>query len=632
MAGAVAIAALPVHAQQIADNKDLQALSIEQLANVEITSVSRRPEPLAGAPAAVFVISAEDIRRSGAINLPEALRLAPNLEVARMNGFAYTITARGFNSPESSNKLLVLVDGRSVYSPLASSVFWENVDVPLEDVARIEVISGPGGALYGANAVNGVINIITRDSSQTQGALVNATAGTTDDKLMARYGFTPWEGGSVRVYGQVSHANNTTPVSALDPARTAWARNQGGFRLDQKYDGDALTLQGDIFANSTPALTIESGRGYNVTGRWTHDLEGGSSLELQAYTDGNSRILPGLAREQLDTFDLQIQHSTRLWWNDTFIWGGEYRHSKEAFYALSGPFGFADPVTHLAIENLFAQDEFHLSDNLKVTAGIKIENSSYSNVDFMPDMRLAWQVTDKDLLWAAVSRAVRTPSKIDRELQAPGILLPAPRFHSEKLTAYELGYRGELLPNLSLSVSGYYNVYDDLRSDFYDVATVVPIQLRNGIAGDSYGLESWAKYGLTDWWRLSAGFSWLQRTERLKPGHLDLTFGQSLGQDPTYQAQLRSEMNVFDDLELDATLRSIGHVKVRDATTGRTNVLVGAYTEADLRLGWHVIEGLDLSLEGFNLLHQSHLEANDPSTYSPQYVPRSFMLNLRKSF
>jgi iron complex outermembrane receptor protein len=624
--------ATPLHAQQMADNRDIEALSIEQLAHVEITSVSRRPEPLATAPASVFVISAEDIRRSGAINLPEALRLAPNLEVARMNGFSYTITARGFNSPESSNKLLVLVDGRSVYSPLASSVFWENLDVPLEDVARIEVISGPGGALYGANAVNGVINIITKDSSQTQGGLASATVGTTDNKLMARYGFTPWEGGSLRLYGQVSHANNTTPVSALDPARTAWARNQGGFRLDQKYDGDSLTLQGDIFANSTPALAIENGRGYNLNGHWTHALDGGSSLELQAYSDENSRILPGLAREQLNTADLQLQHSTGLWWNDTFVWGGEYRHSKEAFYTLSGPFGFANPVTHLDVENLFAQDEFHLLDSLKVTAGIKVENSSYSNVDFMPDLRLAWQVDDKNLLWAAISRAVRTPSKIDRELQAPDILLPSPRFHSEKLTAYEAGYRGELFERLSLSVSAYYNVYDDLRTDYYDPVTVVPIQLRNGIAGDSYGLETWAKYGLTNWWRLSAGFSWLQRTEKVKPGRVDLTFGQSLGQDPPYQAQLRSEMNILDDWELDASLRSVGHVKARSAVTGATAVLVGAYTEADIRIGWHATDDVELSLDGFNLLHQNHLEANDPSTYLPQYIPRSFMLNLRKSF
>lgn len=609
---------------------DVRQLSIEELANVEITSVSRRPESLAKAPAAVFVITAEDIRRAGAINLPEALRLAPNLEVARLNGFAYTISARGFNSPESANKLLVLVDGRSIYSPLASTVFWENLAVPLADVARIEVISGPGGTLYGANAVNGVINIVTKGAGESQGALLDATAGTADMKVMARYGFSPWNGAALRLYGQTSHANDTSPVSALDISRTGWVRNQGGFRLDQQLDGDSLTLQGDAFANSTPGADTKRNRGYNLNGRWSHALEGGSSLEMQAYNDESSQIVVGQLREQLDTADLRVQHNTALWWNDTFIWGGEYRHSKEAIYSSTS--FFANPVTHLDIENLFAQDSFHLLDRLQVTTGIKIENSSFSNVDFMPDLRFAWAVTDSDMLWASVSRAVRTPSKVDRELQVPGFLLPSPRFHSEKLTAYEAGYRGQPLVDLSLSVSLYYNLYDDLRTEAYTPVTIAPVQLRNGITGDNYGAEVWAKYAVTDWWRLSLGANWLQRTEHLKPGRVDLTFGQSLGQDPPYQAQLRSEMNVLEDWEFDTALRSIGHVKARDANTGNTKVLVGAYTEMDVRIGWHATKTTEISLEGFNLLHPRHLEANDPSTYPPQYVPRVFMLNLRQSY
>ena len=627
LALAVNLLAPPAHAQSV--NTDIRQLSIEELANVEITSVSRRPEPLADAPAAIFVISAEDIRRSGAINLPEALRLAPNLEVARINGFSYTISARGFNSTSSANKLLVLVDGRSVYSPLASTVFWENLDVPLADVARIEVISGPGSTLYGANAVNGVINIVTKDAGETQGALLDAVAGTSDTKVMARYGFAPWDGGSLRLYGQVSHANSTSPLSTLDVSRTAWARNQAGFRLDQKLDADNLTLQGDVFANSEPATESKRNRGYNLHGRWSHALKSGSSLEMQVYNDENTQIVPGQLREQLDTFDLQVQHNTALWWNDTFIWGGEYRHSKEAIY--SSTVFFANPVTHLDIENLFAQDSFRLFENLRVTTGIKIENSSYSNVEFMPDLRFTWAVADNHMLWASVSRAVRTPSKIDRELESPGVLLPSPRFHSEKLTAYEAGYRGQPLVDLSLSVSLYYNLYDDLRTTFYQPVTIMPLQLRNGITGDNYGAEAWAKYALTDWWRLSLGANWLQRTEKLKPGRRDMTFGQSLGQDPPYQAQLRSEMNLLEDWEFDSALRSIGHVKARDATTGNTKVLVGAYTEMDVRVGWHATKTTEISLQGFNLLHARHLEFNDPSGYPPQYVPRAFMLNLRQS-
>lgn len=630
-AGPWLAAGLLTSGAQAQPGPDVRQMSIEELANVEITSVSRRPEPLAKAPASVFLISSQDIRRSGVLNLPEVLRLAPNLEVARINGFTYTISARGFNSPISSNKLLVLVDGRSVYSPLASSVFWENVDVPLADVARVEVISGPGGTLYGANAVNGVINVVTKDSAQTQGALIDATAGTTDMKIMGRYGFIPWDGGSLRLYGQVSHANSLSRVLTTDTSRTAWARNQGGFRFDQRFETDSFTLQGDVFANHTPAMDLEKARGFNLTGRWSHIFESGSSLELQIYRDENSRALPGRGREQLDTSAIQMQHNTSLGWNDNFIWGAEVRRSKESFYSTS-LLSFTNPTGNVDVENLFFQDSFRLLDDLKITTGIKIENSSFSNVDFMPDLRLAWEFTDKGLLWFAVSRAVRTPSKLDRELAAPGILIPAPRFRSEKLTAYELGYRGEPLPQLSLSAALFYNYYDDIRTTHATPVTVLPVQLRNGIVGDSYGFEAWGKYGLLDWWRLSFGVSWMQRVQGLKPGRDDISNGQALGQDPSYQAQLRSEMNIFDSWEFDAGLRAIGHVEMRNPATGQMRVVTGSYVEVDLRIGWHVTDTTEISLIGFNLLHQNHLEANDPSSSRPQYVPRSFMLNLRQSF
>lgn len=621
----------PVCAQQMAaSTADLDALSIEQLAEVEITSVSRRPELLAKAPAAVYMISGEDIRRSGAVNLPEALRLAPNLEVARINGFSYTISARGFNSPESSNKLLVLVDGRSVYSPLASSVFWENVDVPLADVARIEVVSGPGGALYGANAVNGVINVVTKASGETQGLAVDATAGTTDNKFMARYGFTPWAGTTLRLYGQVSRANNTVSLSALAPYRDAWARNQGGFRLDHEYGRDTFTLQGDIYANSTPAMEIEKGRGFNVTGRWTRAFQSGDTLELQIYRDEANRILPGLAQEQLYASAIQIQHNTSLGWNDVFTWGAEVRSSKESFYSQN-VFTFADPTSYVNVQNLFAQNSFKLLDDLRLTAGLKVENSSFSNLDFLPDLRLAWDVADKHLLWTSISRAVRTPSKIDRELMAPGILLPAPRFRPEKLTAFEVGYRGEPMDRLSLSASFYYNQYDDIRTTFADPVTIVPVQLRNGITGDAYGVEAWGKYGMTDWWRLNFGFSWVQRLQGLKPGRNDFSNGQALGQDPSHQVQLRSEMNPFEDWEFDAGLRVIGHVNMRNPATGATRVVLGSYMEGDARIGWRVQDGTTLSLIGQNLFHQNHQEVNDPSAYPAHYIPRSIMLNLRQS-
>jgi outer membrane receptor protein involved in Fe transport len=255
----------------------LKQLSVEELMDIEVTSVSKRLEKLSEAPAAIQVITGEEIRRSGASSIPEALRLAETLDVSQKNAHEWVISARGFSS-DVGNKLLVLIDGRTVYTPLFSGVFWDRQDYLLEDIDRIEVISGPGGTLWGANAVNGVINIVTKDAGDSQGALLDATVGTADMKVMGRYGFSPWEGGALRLYAQASHANDASPLSALDTSRTGWARNQGGFRLDQKLDSDAVTLQGDVYANSTPATDSKRNRGYDLTGRWTRDLASGSSL------------------------------------------------------------------------------------------------------------------------------------------------------------------------------------------------------------------------------------------------------------------------------------------------------------------------------------------------------------------
>ena len=631
--GAAGGCGLPARAQ---DTPDVNRLSIEQLANVEVTSVSRRPEPLNQAPAAVYVITAEDIRRSGAGSLPEVLRLAPNLEVARINGYSYTITARGFNSSGSANKLLVLIDGRSVYSPLASTVFWENVDVPLADIERIEVVSGPGGTLYGANAVNGVISIITKNAADTQGGLADARVGVSGDNIaggyrgLLRYGFEPWAGGAVRFYGQTTRSGSTPPT-LTDQALTGWARDDGGFRFDQILGADTFNLEGELYADHTPQQNLEKSRGGNLNFHWTHNFDGGDNFSLQLSGDDATRIVPGNSREELTTYDAQIQHNMSLFGNDAFIWGGEYRQFKESYYTPGLGFGFLNPATTITLENIFGQDEFSLLPELKATLGVKLENNSYSGLDVMPNVRLAWQVTGTDMLWASFSQAVRTPSKIDRELQSPGVLVPAPNFASEKLTAYELGYRGEPVARLSLSATLFYNIYDDLRSDQGTPVTIFPLQLVNGTKGDSWGAEIWAKYGLTSWWDLSAGFSWLNRDFHTKPGFVDFASGQSEGQDPATQEQLRSQMNLFHDWELDADLRGVGKVTQQSLAGSRFPWCL-AYAEADVRIGWHIFPKTEVDFSGLNLLHDRHLEVKDPSSFPPQYVPRSFVLNLRQSF
>jgi iron complex outermembrane receptor protein len=618
---------LPASAQ---NSGDVQSLSLEQLANVEITSVSRRPEPLNQAPAAVYVITAEDIRRSGYGTLPEVLRLAPNLEVAKMNGFAYTITARGFNSPESANKLLVLIDGRSVYSPLASTVFWENIDVPLAQIERIEVVSGPGGTLYGANAVNGVISIITKNAADTKGGLLDARVSTGGGyRGMLRYGFSPWDGGSLALYGQLGRSGGAEPALAADTTKTGWTRDDLGFRFDQILGGDTFNFEGDTYADHTPDQNLEKARGGNLNFQWTHQFSAGDSLALQMSGDDSTRNLTGSAREELRTYDAQIQHDTSLGWNDAFIWGGEYRQFKESYYATKAL--FADPTTTISLENIFAQDEIPIVPKLKLTLGLKAENNSYSGLDWMPNVRLAWQKSDTGMIWAAVSQAVRTPSKVDREFQFPGILLPSPDFGSEKLTAYELGYRGQPLTGFSVSASFFYNVYGDLRSYQAPPGTLRPITLANGAKDNSYGAELWATYAINDWWRLSAGANWLLRDLRNKPGFIDLSNGQAGGQDPATQAQLRSFMNLTPDWELDAALRSVG--KVTQQIPGITQIsLVPGYVESDLRIGWHITPNTELDFSGLNLLHDRHLEANDPITFAPQYVGRSYVFSLRQGF
>jgi iron complex outermembrane receptor protein len=620
----------PAAAQQLAQ-ADINQLSIEDLSKIEITSVSRRLEPLDKAAAAVFVITADDIRRSGARNVPEALRLAPNLQVSQMNGYAYTISARGFASPEAANKLLVLIDGRSIYSPLASTVFWENLDFPIDNVERIEVISGPGGTLYGANAVNGVINIITKNAQTDQGGFVDARAGNNNGLGLLRYGFMPWEGGSVEVHGQAAHTNATDPKLLSDTTRTDWTQDEGGFRVDQTLERDTFMLGGNIYANNTPVTDLEKGRGGSINSIWNHHFADDSILTVQLSADDSSRILLGPPqREDLRTLDFQTQDSTSLGFGDTLVFGGEYRNWLESYFTNGLSFGFAQPTTVIDVADVFAQDEIPLTKQLRLTLGSKLEDNSYSGIDFLPNIRLAWQLNDTDMLWGAISRAVRTPSKIDRELESPGILLPSPDFAAEKLTAYELGYRSQPMADLSLSVSLYYNSYGDLRSDQPTPNTIFPIILENGVAGNTYGTESWANYAIKSWWRLSAGFSWLHKNFRPMPGFIDLAEGQSEGQDPATQAQLRSQMNVLDNWELDAGLREVGKVTQENPTGGQFS-LVPAYLETNGRVAWHFAK-TEIALSGMNLLHSRHLEANDPSTYAPQYIPRTVILSLQQHF
>jgi iron complex outermembrane receptor protein len=581
---------------------DFSHMSIEDLANIEISSVSKKKESLSDAAAAVFVITQEDIRRSGYTSLPEALRLAPNLQVARVDSGQYAITARGFNTT-TANELLVLIDGRTVYTPLFSGVFWDAQDVMLQDVERIEVISGPGGTLWGSNAVNGVINIITRSAADTQGKLLSAGVGTEERGGAARYGGKVNEDTAFRVYAKGFERDATERANGND-SHDRWTRQQAGFRLDSNVSGDKLTMQGDIYDGEADKLigSDRSFSGINLLGRWTHALGGDDSLQLQAYFDRTTQDNPNVFRQRLDTYDLDIQHRFRLSENQDIVWGGGYR-IMEDHVTNSAALAFQPERRSLRLANIFVQDSIALSEALKLTLGVKFEHNSYTGTETQPSARIAWKLDEKSLLWSAVSRSVRTPSRIDTEFfipgQAPFLLVGNKNFDSEELVAYEVGYRADVTKTLSYSVSAFYNDYDRLRSIELSPGGTTPFITGNKLRGNTYGAEVWGNYRINDWWRLSAGYNYFKKELELASDSTDILSLDALKTDPRYQFSLRSSMNLPRNTELDLTLRSIGSLSAND---------VPSYTELDARFGWKVAKGVALSVTGFNLLDRQHPE------------------------
>jgi iron complex outermembrane receptor protein len=579
--------------------EDLRALSIDELTQLEIISVSKRPERLSQAAAAVYVITGEDIRRSGAATLAEVLRLAPNLQVARLNAQSYAISARGFNSFEASIRLLVLIDGRSVYTPLHAGVFWDQQQVMVEDIERVEVISGPGGTLWGVNAVNGVINVITKHSKDTQGGLASARVGNVDQGGALRYGGRIGENATWRAYGLGTGFGET--VTATDTGRgDHWTNRQGGFRTDFASGASAYTVQGDAYHNLVEGGTISGG---NVLGRWTHQLSPTSALEVQAYYDQLDRRTIGLT-DSLDTFDVQGQHSLAVGNRHQIVWGAGYRLHRDHFDNQLNAFGLQPVEDTFHLGNVFAQDSITLTEDVTFTIGNKFEYSSLTgDVEFMPSGRLAWRLSDHTTVWGAISRAVRTPSRFDLDLQAAGFFGPSPNFHSEKLIAYELGIRGRPGARSTLSVSLFYNDYQDLR-----VLTLNPaglVAFGNRMEGNTYGVETWGDYRVLDWWKLSAGLTVVRKDLHLEPGALNAALDQHQGNDPNYQWSLRSSMDLTDDVAWDVGLRRVDSLP---------DPAVPAYTALDTRIGWQVNEALELSLAGFNLLDDRHPETGPPAS------------------
>jgi iron complex outermembrane receptor protein len=613
-----AAAAAPVIASAVPEIKDLERLSLEELANVVVTSVSRRPERLSDVAASAFVITSEDIRRSGATSLPEALRLAPNLQVARADTNQYAITARGFNAT-SANKLLVMIDGRTVYSPLFSGVFWEAQHVMLEDVERIEVISGPGSTQWGANAVNGVINVITKRAMHTQGTLLTLGGGNREWTGAARHGGTVGADGHYRVYGMGFQRNNSRLESTGAPIMDGSETGQAGFRVGLGSGASTFTVQGDVYRQDIEQLAGGSRdlAGTNLLARWTKAGGDGSHLHLQAYYDRTERTQPGTIREMLDTYDVELHYGFNASRAHRFLVGTGYRHQRDDLENLGTALAFIPASRDLHRGYVFVQDEIALASNLALTLGLKLEHNNYTGWETLPSARLGWRLAPNQLLWTALTRAVRTPSRIDRELFAPAappfLLVGSPTFESELVNVFEVGYRAQPRPVLSYSVSVFYNDYDRLR-------TVEPqpggsLVLLNRMEGSAHGVEAWGSYRATQDWRLTAGGTYLRQELALEPGSGGTI--ASAGNDPRHWWQLGSSYNFTPRHELDVRLRRVASLP---------SPVVPSYTAVDARLGWKISPAAELSLSFQNLLDSAHPEWGAPGTRSE--IERAWFLKL----
>jgi iron complex outermembrane receptor protein len=592
-------AAAHAEAIQTATAGQLADLSLEQLGNIEVTSVSGRAERLQQAAASIYVITAQDIRRSAATSLAEALRLAPNLQVAQTSAGQWAISARGFQD-SISNKLLVLVDGRTIYSALFAGVFWDANDVVLADVDRIEVISGPGGTLWGANAVNGVINVVTRHAADTQGTLLSVVRSGSGGREVARYG-TRVGDTHVRVYGLAVDRDNTKlPNGAERP--DASSRKQVGFRSDWSSGPSALTVQGDAYrGGEQPANNLAPQlHGFNLLARWRSEPAGGSPWQLQAYYDSMDRDDTNLFRNRARTLDVQFTHEPKVGAGQ-LLWGAGYRRGRDENQPTP-VIAFVPAQRSLSWSNVFAQYQWLLHERLQATAGLKVERNSYSGTELLPSVRLAWLHSPRSTTWASASRVVRAPARIDRDLflTIPGvgtIIRGGPGFQSETANVLELGHRVQL-GTFSGSATVFRQHFKGLRAGL--PGEPPPNTVRNLVEGPVDGLEAWAQWQATDGWRLSAGYLALRKGLRFSGGLSPATRSfPGLGNDPRSQVTLRSGLNLGSRGEFDVMVRRVGRL---------TDPRVPGYTSVDARLAYQVTPALSLAVLGTNLLDRRHIE------------------------
>jgi iron complex outermembrane receptor protein len=623
---------------QAPSQADLSRLDVEDLMNIKVTSVSKREQSLSRTAAAVFVINQEDIRRSGAINIPDLLRMAPGVDVEQIDGNAWAISIRGFNS-RYSNKVLVLIDGRTVYTPSFSGVFWEHLDMPLENIERIEVIRGPGATVWGANAVNGVISIFTKSSKDTKGGLVTAGGGSQTQALgLVQYGGAAGKDGAYRAFGKYFDVGNSAMPDG-SPADDHGMRAHGGFRADWDLSRrDSLVVEGDLFANEA-SQTRRSGdiatpfdhifnqhldaAGGDVLARWDHTLAGGSQTSFQAYYDTYRRTDTGVP-EVLKTFDLDFQHHVAAGDRHDIVWGLGYRVSDSALapgYAVA----FSPPSRTDNLYSGFVQDEIRASDSLWFTVGAKLEHNSYTGVQIEPSARLAWNAPgSRHTVWAAVSKAIRQPSRADTSVQtdletipiAPGLVevlrfFGNPLIKNEELRDYEAGYRTEFTKTLSLDATSFLSFYHHLETvepqpmvivPGSPVQLLIPMLYENKAHAVTYGGELSLRWNVNSRWRISPGYSYLHATIRQDPSSQGLSSVTLATGFPQNMFQVRSSLNLWRRTEFDQSLYY---------TARLPGGSIPGHARLDLRLARRLGESAEISLVGQNLLRPRTTEYGD---------------------
>jgi iron complex outermembrane receptor protein len=613
----------------------LADLSLEELGSIEVTSVSKQAESLLDAPASVFVISREDIVRSGVTSIPEALRLAPGVEVARRGSHAWSVSIRGFNS-DLANKLLVLIDGRSVYSPLYAGVFWDVQDTLLDDIDRIEVVSGPGGTLWGANAVNGVINIITRPAKESLGGFATLGAGNEERGFAGlRVGGELGTTATARAYLKYFDRDASLRVGGSD-APDDWRMARGGFRLDwQPSSLDQMRLQGDIydgqkageFLDEFTLGTLPQGvirddvqlSGGNLMVEWQRELASSSSLRLQAYYDRTNRDIPNTYKAERDTFDVDAQHAFSPGTRHALLWGAGVRLTRDTLgntlFATFDPDSRTDRTY-----SLFVQDKITLStDKVFLTLGSKFEENDYTGFEWQPGARLSWLIDERRTTWVAVSRAVRIPSRLDADLRltapfsVPEIPFPiyitingSNDFESEELLAYEAGYRWQVNDRVYFDLAAFYNDYDQLQTTEPDnpelvlpFYIVLPNTLGNNMHGTSHGGTLAVNWQPALEWQLRFHYAYYDLQLQTNAASLDPNAPGIAGNSPRHQLSLFSFLDFLDVFNLYAAIRYVDDLP---------NQNVADYTALDISLRWKLTDSFDISLTGQNLTDSSHAE------------------------